>query len=93
MPRLNGRKKVESPASLVVMRMSLSLMAKCTTAPRLKVSSGSRPPLLRSGRRSMQYCCMAAWTDWVKSVFNSTVATGMPLIKKARSISSALSNE
>ncbi|MCY1306237.1 hypothetical protein D9M70_560880 [compost metagenome] len=90
---MNGRKKVESPASLVVMRMSLSLMAKCTTAPRLKVSSGSVPPLLRSGLRSMRYCCMAACTDWVKSVFSSTVATGRPLMKKTRSISSALSSE
>jgi len=38
-PWLNGKNTVASPSSRVAMRMSLSLMAKCTTAPRRKLNS------------------------------------------------------
>ena len=74
--------------------MSLSLIAKCTTAPRLKASSGSaRPVLALRGGRSSRYCAIAASTLCVKSVSSSTVATGRPLMKNARSMRSAVSSE
>src|SRR5690625_3871309 len=91
LPLLNGRKNVFSPARFVVMKISLSLIAKCTPAPRCCVNNGSERPLAFFGFRSRLYCQIAASTLCVKSVFNSTVATGKPLMKNTRSIELALS--
>lgn len=85
-PRLNGRKNVEAPASFVVIRTSLLLTAKCTAAPLGNVSSGSALWPLGFGWRSCLYCSTASAIDCVKSVFSSAVATGMPFRKSTRSM-------
>ena len=81
-PRLNGRKRVLPLASRVVMETLSSSMAKCTSAPCLKVSSASP-----AGERSFRYC-FSAWrkvvpVDWF---LHSMVANGMPFTKRPISI-------
>ena len=69
------------PASLVVICTSLLDTAKCTNARDPNPSKGS--PL---GSRWCLYCSTASVMFWVKSVFNSAVATGMPLTKNTKSM-------
>ena len=71
---------MSAPASLVVIHTSSFDTAKCTRARVPKPSSGSP-----AGLRSVRYCALASFTDWVKSVFNSAVATGMPFTNNTRS--------
>ena len=66
------------------------LIAKCTSAPRGKSSSGSvwvRP--LGRGSRSKRYWSMARFTSCVKSVLSSAVATGTPFSSSTRSMMSS----
>jgi hypothetical protein len=72
---------VSWPVSLVVICTSLLDTAKCTNAREPNPSKGS--PL---GSRWCLYCKTASVMFWVKSVFNSAVATGMPLTNNARSM-------
>ena len=85
-PRLNGRKWVLSPASLVVIHTSSLDSAKCTSARVPNPNSGCGLPVAGSFTvRSCLYWLIASDTDCVKSVFNSSVATGSPLTNSTRS--------
>src|ERR1700722_4917312 len=80
-------------SSRVVMRTSMLLTAKWTSAPHGKPRSGSEFWPLGFGLRSKRYWSIASRTLWVKSVLSSTVATGRPLRKRTRSSAFSLAFE
>ncbi len=81
------------PSSRVVICTSLLLTAKCTSAPLGNDSSGSAAWPLGAGSRSKRYWSTASPMLWVKSVFSSAVATGMPLRNSTRSMQFSLCSE
>ena len=83
-PWLNGKKVVLAPFRSVVIETSLSVTTKCTKARLPQASRTSLPSA--PGLRSFLYCTCPRTTDWVNSVFNSMVATGMPLQNSTRSM-------
>ena len=92
-PWLNGKNSVVGPTRRVVICTSRLLTAKCTSAPRGNVNSGSGAWPLGFGDRSRRYCSIASPILWVKSVFSSTVATGRPFKNSTRSIAFSLCSE
>lgn len=86
-PRLNGKNVVFFPSNLVVMATTVFVTTKNTTARAPNASNGSFVSLPGSvGWREWAYCTCPSTTDWVKSVFNSTVATGSPLRNRTKSM-------
>ena len=90
-PLLNGKKKVSFPSKRVAIYTSYWLTAKCTKAPRLKLSKGSAFLVAGSiAKRVVLYCLMAFCTACLNSDFNSNVAMGKPLTNKTKSMRHAL---
>ena len=86
-PLLNGKKKVSFPSKRVAIYTSYWLTAKCTKAPRLKLSKGSAFLVAGSiAKRVVLYCLMAFCTACLNSDFNSNVAMGKPLTNNTKSM-------